>query len=192
MLEIKPRREYGRQCHHLGTSVGDREHIDAEGILKTGFLIKDVFDPFRIRILFEFHENADAGCVRSVSDIRDLRKLLGFNKVSGILHELADPLSDHRIRDLGHDELILLASLCRRLIFKLSAKLQLAGPGLINTLQLRLVADNAAGRKIGPGHDLEHPVQAHILIVHIGNAEITELGKIMTGSGRGHTDLNAL
>ena len=170
----------------------DGQHVHAEGILESRFLIQYILDALDVRIGLQLKYDTDTVFVGLVRDVDDLREDLVLDELRDILHELHDALADHRVRNLSHDELIAVGTALLLLKLQLAAKLEAARAAAVNVDELGLVRDDAAGREIRSLQVLHHVRGLHRRIAEVREDEVNDFAEIVARGGGRHADRDAL
>ena len=145
-LEIHAGLQDRLKSHDLRLAVTDSQHIDAKGILQTGFLVKQVGEVLHIRILFQLNDNTNALLGGLVGNIHDICGLFGLCKACHIRKKFGNIGADHGIGDFCYHK-VSPAALCL-FIFHLASQLYFAYSGFIDIEKLIFVDHNAAGGKV--------------------------------------------
>ena len=170
----------------LGLAADQRHHVAAEGGLQRREAIELVQHHIGHRVALQLDDDAHAVAVGFVANIGDALDLL-------LAHEFGD-LLDHRrlvhlIGNLGDDEgLALLADGLGR---HAAAHEDGAAALVIGGADAGAAEDEAAGREVGPGNDLDQLVDADGGIVEIGDAGVDHLAEIVGRDVGRHADGDA-
>ena len=136
--------------------MGDRQHVDAQGILQLCLLIENVADFLDVSILFQFEDNADSLFVRLVGNVHNIGQSLVFYKLRNIDQEFIDAGADHGVWDLTDDKFISVTFPASQLHLDLTAQLNLSGSSFIDRRQIFFIGNDTSGRKIRPRHIFHH------------------------------------
>ena len=192
VLELEIGLQDAPERHGLRPTLVDGQHVHAEGILESRFLIQYILDALDVRTGLQLEHDTDAVFVRLVRDINDLREDLILDELGDILHELHDALADHRVGNLGHDELIAVRTALLLLKLQLAAELKATRTTAVNVDKLRLVGDDAAGREIRSLQVLHHVRGLHRRVAKVREDEVDDLAEIVARGGGRHADRDAL
>ena len=192
VLELEIGLQDAPERHGLRPTLVDGQHVHAEGILESRFLIQYILDTLDVRTSLQLEYDTDAVFVGLVRDIDDLWEDLILDELGDILHELHDALADHRVRNLGHDELIAVGTALLLLELQLAAELETARTAAVNVDELGLVGDDAAGWEIRSLQILHHVRGLHRRVAEVREDEVDDLTEIVTRGGGRHADRDAL
>ena len=190
ILEIHMVADDRHQPHGLRPAIADGKHIHRKGIRQTGLFIKQVQQVVHIRAAPRLNDDADPLLRGLVGNIRDVICHLALYQRVHIIQKLADAGADHRIRDLGDDD-VLPAALCL-LDLHPSAELDPALSRGINGQKLILVRHDAACRKIRSRYVFHHLLRIDVRIFHIRDHAVDQLAEVVRRDARGHADRDAL
>ena len=170
----------------LGPAADQRHHVGAERALQRREAVKLVQHHVGHGVALQLDHDAHALAVGLVADVGDAFDLL-------LAHQLGD-LLDHRrlvhlIRDLGDDQR--LALLAHGLGRDAAAHQDRAAALVIGGADARAAENEAAGREVGPGNDLDQLVDGDGRIVEIGDAGVDHLAEIMRRDVGRHADGDA-
>ena len=184
--------QYPPQIQRLGSALDYRQHIDAEGVLQLRLLVQDIFDALRVGILFQLQHDPDAVVIRLIADIRHLRQDLLICQLRHVLQELADPGSDHRIRDLGDHQPVLVTAPDSRLVYDSAAQSQLARACGIYRLEIGFVGYDTSRREVRSLQYIKELRHGALPVSDICDACIAYLTQIVRRYGRAHADRDAV
>ena len=120
----------GFEAQSLGLAAGHRQHVDAEGILEAGLLVKHVDEVVHVGVFPEFKNDADALLGGLVGNIHDIRRDLVLHQIGHVVQEFADVGSHHRVGNLSDDQPVLAALAFFH--FDTASQADLADAGLID------------------------------------------------------------
>jgi hypothetical protein len=178
--------ERAAQRQHHRAAVDDRQHVDAERALQRGRLVQVVQGHLLVGVALELEHHPHAGAIALVADVGDALEALVADQIGAVL----DPprLVDH-VRQLGdHDRLAILADL---LDGGPAAHDHRAAPGLERRQDPGPALDDAAGREVGAGDQLEQLVVGQVGPLDQGQDAADDLGQVVRRDRRGHADRDA-
>ena len=185
-----PERQEGHQqvlqVHHQRAAAVECHHVDAEGRLQRGETIKLVQHDVRHGVALDLDHDAIAFAVRLVAVLGDAVDLL-------LADQFADPLQHrglvHLIRDLADDDR--LAILADGDDLDLATHHDRAAAGVIARTDAAAAEDQAAGREIRPGNDVDQVVDREARIVEQREAGVDHLAEIVRRDVGRHADRDA-
>ena len=168
------------------TSVGDGQHVHAESIFQTCFLIEKCQQIVHICLFLQFQNDTNPFLGGLVGNIDNVCCLLTFHKSIDIIEKFADIGADHCVRNLGDDK----AKLAAFVLLNLNAapKLDLTAAGFVNIQQFVFIRYNTAGRKIRSLDVLHQVSGGQFVILHVGFDGIDDFAEIMRRGTCHHTD----
>ena len=168
------------------TSVGDGQHVHAESIFQTCFLIEKCQQIVHICLFLQFQNDTNPFLGGLVGNIDNVCCLLTFHKSIDIIEKFADIGADHCVRNLGDDK----AKLAAFVLLNLNAapKLDLTAAGFVNIQQFVFIRYNTAGRKIRSLDVLHQVSGGQFVILHVGFDGIDDFAEIMRRGTCHHAD----
>ena len=172
--------------HHQRTAAVERHGVDAETRLQRRETIKLVHHHVALGIALQFDHHAIAVAIGLVAQIGNAVDLL-------VAHQFSDAL-DHRrlvhlIGNFGNDDRF--AVLAQGLEGDLAAHHHRAAAGVIGAVDAGAAENDAAGREIRTGHDLDEVVGRDRRIVDHCDGRVDDLAEIVRRNIGRHADGNA-
>ncbi len=179
-------REQVLQRHHQRAAAVERHDVRAERGLQRREAVELVEHDVGHRLALELDHHAIALAVALVAQVGDAVDLL-------LAHQFGDAL-DHRrlvhlVRDFGDDEGF--AFLADGLDLDLAAHHDRAAAFLVGRVDAVAAEDDAAGREIRTGHDLDQLVDGDCRIVDERDRSVDDLAEIVRRNIRRHADGDA-
>ena len=143
------------QRQHPRPAGDDRQHDDAEGLLQLGVLVEIVEDDLADLAALQLDDDPHAVAVGLVADVGDALDGLVADQVGDALDQLR--LVD-LVGDLADDDLLAIA-LLHLLDLGLGAHLDAAAAGDVGLVDAAPADDQAAGREVGAGDQLDQLTQ---------------------------------
>ena len=143
------------QRQHPRPAGDDRQRDDAEGLLELGVLVEVVEDDLADLAALQLDHDPHAVAVGFVADVGDALDGLVADQVGDVQDQLR--LVD-LVGNLADDDLLAIA-LLHRFDFGAGAHLDPAAAGDIGLVDAAPADDQAAGREVGPGNQLDELAQ---------------------------------
>ena len=173
--------EHILEAQHLRLAVDQRQHIDGEGVLQLGVLVKLIEYDLRVGVAFALDDYADAlFAVRFVADVTHALDAAVANAAGDLLYEVGFV---DGVGDLGNgDAPLVLVDLGG------GADGDVPASGGVGADDAAHAVDGGGGREIGPLDVLHQLGDGDVGIVHVAHAGGGDLAQVVRRDVGRHTD----
>ena len=175
------------QAELAGLAVHQGDHDGPKGLLHLGMLVQVVEHHVGVHIALELDDDAHAGAVGLVADIRDAVQPLFMHQLRDLFHQPG--LVDH-VGDFGdHDALAVLG---HGLDFGARPGDDAAAAGLVGLVNAGLAQDNAPGGEIRALDDLHQILAGAVRVVDQVDDPVDGLAQVVGRDVGGHAHRDAV
>ena len=174
-------------------AVHERDHVHAEGGLHRRVLVELVEHHARVDVALELDHHADAGLVRLVAQVGDLRDLLVVDDLGDLLDEpgalVATVALRHLVGQLGDDDRLL--ALAQRLDMSARLNDHAAAAAFVGIPDAGDALDDSAGGEVRALHVLHQADGADLRVVDVRDNRVDRLAQVVRRDVGGHADRDA-
>src|SRR5690606_8036122 len=174
------------EVENLRLSVHQGQHADAEGVLHLRVAVEAVEHHPRVGVPAQLDDDAHAGPVRLVPEVRDAVHLLVAVELGDLLDKVR--LVD-QVRDLGDDDA--LAPVGQLFDAGLGPDPDAPAPGRVGLLDPLPAQDDGARWEVRPLHDLHEVLKVRVGVVDQKHKAVHDLPQVVGRDVGGHPDGDA-